>query len=59
MIVPAHVGSLEPHDVLRAWSWDPLMLVTILLTCWWYARGVRALGHSAGCGEVVAACMQQ
>lgn len=45
---------MTPDEVAGAWSGDPLVLVAILLSCWWYARGTRALWRSAGRGQVVA-----
>lgn len=52
--VLAQAGRLTgPRDLLSAWSWDPLVLVGILLACWWYGRGVRAVWRSAGHGNVV------
>lgn len=54
MISYAHGGSLTgPHDLLSAWSLDPLVLAAIVATCWWYRAGIRALWRSAGRGEVV------
>lgn len=54
MIVLAHGGHLTgPHDLLWAWSWDPLVLTAIAAAGWWYRAGVRAVWRSAGRGEVV------
>ena len=54
MTVIAHGGGLTgPHDLFSAWSWDPLVLTAIIVTCWWYWSGVRALWRSAGAGGVV------
>jgi putative membrane protein len=47
-------GPLTPDALLRAWSWDPLVLTAIIVSCWWYLTGVRALWRSAGRGNVVA-----
>ncbi len=57
MILLAHGGTLTgPHDLLSlsAWSWDPLVLVALVASRWWYRAGVRALWRSAGRGGVVA-----
>lgn len=50
----AHAGSpLAPHDVWRAWKWDPLILSGLLLTGSLYFRGVRKLWCQAGSGRGV------
>jgi cytochrome c oxidase assembly factor CtaG len=47
-------GALAtPAALPGAWSLDPLVLVGLLLVCWWYRRGVRSLWGSAGAGNVV------
>ncbi|MBV9879040.1 MAG: cytochrome c oxidase assembly protein [Gemmatirosa sp.] len=49
----AHVGAApQPHDLWRAWSWTPALLVA--LAAWLYARGARALWARAGHGRGVA-----
>lgn len=54
MTVIAHGGALTgPHDLLSAWSWDPLVLTAVVVACWWYRTGVRALWRSAGAGGVI------
>jgi putative membrane protein len=38
--VLAHAGQpLEPHDLLRAWNLDPLLITGLLLAVWTYRRG--------------------
>jgi cytochrome c oxidase assembly factor CtaG len=47
----AHTGRpLEPHDLRRAWSWEPAELVALALAACLYARGTLALWHSSGTG---------
>ncbi|HEX6257678.1 MAG TPA: cytochrome c oxidase assembly protein [Euzebyales bacterium] len=54
MAVLAHGGELTGrHDVLSTWAWDPLVLAAVIVSCWSYAVGARALWRSAGRGEVV------
>lgn len=54
VVVLAHGGELTgPHDLLSTWSWDPLVIATILVACWWYGNGLRALWRSAGTGALV------
>jgi putative membrane protein len=48
----AHVGRApEPHDLWATWTFAPTVIVVLLLGSWLYARGVRALWHSAGAGR--------
>jgi putative membrane protein len=50
----AHDGQpLAPHDLWNAWSFEPLVVATLLLTAWLYLRGVRALWRGAGTGRGV------
>lgn len=42
-----------PDDVWRAWNWDPLLLLGLLLGAVFYLRGVRRLWRSAGPGRGV------
>jgi putative membrane protein len=52
----AHVGAApEPHDLWRAWSWSPTVLLGLAFGGWLYARGLRALWRRAGRGRVIAA----
>jgi putative membrane protein len=47
----AHVpGIVTPEGVWRAWSLEPLVLITLAVTSLVYARGVRRLRSSAACG---------
>lgn len=42
----AHVGApVAPHDVLRAWTFEPLVVASLVLAGWLYARGVGILWH--------------
>jgi putative membrane protein len=51
----AHVGlPLEPHDLATAWSWEPAVLLGLVLAGWGYWRGVRLLWRRAGRGRGVA-----
>jgi putative membrane protein len=50
----AHAGAApEPHDLWRAWTWAPTVLVGLALAAWLYLRGVRALWRRAGHGRAV------
>jgi putative membrane protein len=49
-----HDGQpLAPHDLWSAWSFEPAVVATLLLTGWLYLRGVRALWSGAGRGRGV------
>ncbi len=51
---------VEPHALWRAWSWDPTVIVPLVVVAWAYARGVGRLwgragvGHGVGRGQVTA-----
>jgi cytochrome c oxidase assembly factor CtaG len=48
----AHDGqSLAPHDLWSAWSFDPAVIVLLVLPAGLYLGGVRALWGSAGQGR--------
>lgn len=48
----AHPGQpLAPHDLWRAWSFEPALFVGLALLAACYARGVRALWRRAGYGR--------
>lgn len=50
----AHAGALVgPHDLLTAWSLQPFVLLSLVVSVWWYVTGVRSLWRSAGSGQVV------
>lgn len=52
--VQAHSGlPLAPHDLWRAWNWDPWLLLSLILTGYGYGRGVYALWQRAGRGRGV------
>ena len=54
MTVLAHAGRpLAPHDLMSAWSAEPLVLVGVVVACCWYGTGLRSLWRSAGRGRVV------
>jgi putative membrane protein len=42
---------LGPHDVWRAWSLEPGVVVALSVTAWAYLRGLGALWRSAGSGH--------
>lgn len=45
----AHEGrALEPHDLLGAWTWDPAIVLPLLVTALGYAAGVRRLWRHSG-----------
>ena len=51
----AHVGRApEPHDLWTTWTFAPVVIIGLTLTCWLYARGVRALWRAAGAGRGIA-----
>jgi putative membrane protein len=48
----AHDGQLlAPHDLWRAWSLEPAIIICLGLSAWLYLRGVRSLWRSAGPGH--------
>ena len=48
----AHDGQpLAPHDLWSAWSFEPAVIVGLVLTGWLYLAGLRALWGSAGAGR--------
>lgn len=50
----AHDGlPPEPHDLRAAWSFDPLVVATLVVSAGLYARGTRALWARAGAGRGV------
>lgn len=50
----AHPGApLEPHDLLAAWSADPLILVPLAIFALAYAYGVSELWRASGTGRGV------
>lgn len=52
--VQAHTGlPPAPHDLGRAWNWDPWLLLGLTLTGYGYGRGVYALWQRAGRGRGV------
>ncbi len=52
MNLPVHDGQpLAPHDLWAAWSWEPLVVVPLLLSAWLYVRGLRALWRASGSGH--------
>jgi putative membrane protein len=51
-----HDGQpLAPHDLWTAWSWEPLVVASLMLSAWLYFRGLRALWRSAGRGRGIRA----
>jgi putative membrane protein len=50
----AHDGEpFAPHDLWSAWSWEPLVVVSLGLSLGLYCRGVRLVWRSAGSGHGV------
>jgi putative membrane protein len=43
--------SVTPHNLWRAWSLEPAIIICLALSAWLYLRGVRALWRSAGPGH--------
>lgn len=53
-IMILHTGrAIEPHDLLTAWSLDPLVLGGLAIAAVGYRRGVRAIWRHAGHGRGV------
>lgn len=53
-IAMLHPGEpLAPHDLWRAWDFDPLLVVPLIVTAALYATGVRRLWRQAGTGRGV------
>ena len=51
-LVNAHVGApVGPLALWRAWSWEPGVLVPLVLWAWLYGRGVCRLWGRAGLGR--------
>jgi putative membrane protein len=63
---PAHAHGVEPHgdaleaagptnwgELARAWAFEPLIVVPLMLTAWLYGRGLRRLWRDAGRGHGV------
>jgi putative membrane protein len=48
------VGSVRPDTLWRSWSFDPLVIVPLLLALCLYGRGLRELWIRAGSGRGVA-----
>ena len=49
LIVFAHLGKpLEPHDLWRAWTFEPVTIALLAISGWMYARGLTRLWHAAG-----------
>ena len=44
-------AALAPHDLWRAWSLEPGVVLPLALGAWLYARGLRALWDQAGTGH--------
>src|SRR5438874_10411558 len=36
-------AALQPHDLWRAWSWDPVIVIALLLSASFYLRGLLAM----------------
>ncbi len=51
-VLPIHDGQpLAPHDLWAAWSWEPLVVISLVLSAWLYVRGLRALWRASGPGH--------
>jgi putative membrane protein len=47
-----HDGQpLAPHDLWSAWSWEPLVVASLLVSACLYVRGAQALWGAAGTGH--------
>lgn len=50
----AHPGvPPAPHDLARAWNWQPSIVMGLVLAAWLYAGGVRTMWQRAGGGHGV------
>ncbi|HEV7859214.1 MAG TPA: cytochrome c oxidase assembly protein [Pyrinomonadaceae bacterium] len=48
----AHEGKPHNvHDLVRSWSWEPGILLSLTLTAWLYFRGLRRLWRESGWGR--------
>jgi cytochrome c oxidase assembly factor CtaG len=48
----AHTGQPpQPHDIWSAWSFDPLVILSVTLLAWLYARGITRFWRRAGRGR--------
>jgi cytochrome c oxidase assembly factor CtaG len=48
----AHEGKPHNwHDLSRAWSFEPIVVVSLVLTAWLFARGLRQLWRESGTGR--------
>ena len=51
----AHPGAApQPHDLWAAWSFEPSVVLGLVVAAWWYLRGVYALWRRAGRGRGIA-----
>src|SRR4051812_11099377 len=48
-------GPRDWHELWRAWALEPVVVVSLVLTAWVYARGVGRLWSAAGWGRGVRA----
>ena len=56
MIALMHVGqAMQPHDLLTAWSFDPLVIAALAMSAFLYTRGVRRIWKRAGWGRGIKA----
>jgi putative membrane protein len=54
LIVIAHIGAaLRPHDLWRAWTFEPVSIALLIVSGFMYARGLTRLWHAAGTGRGV------
>jgi putative membrane protein len=54
LIVFAHVGAaLRPHDLWRAWTFEPVSIALLIASGALYWRGLTRLWHAAGTGRGV------
>jgi putative membrane protein len=48
----AHDGKLYgPHDLWTKWSWEPGVIIYLVLSAWLYVRGVRSLWRASAVGH--------
>jgi putative membrane protein len=50
--------AVQPDALWRSWSFDPLVLLPLLLSHWLYGRGVLRLWARAGWGRGVTILMR-
>jgi putative membrane protein len=54
LVIFSHLGrTLEPHDLWRAWTFEPVTVALLAISGWMYGRGLTRMWHAAGVGRGV------